>query len=135
MSGISFKEQMRWRNQLGGLVRLYYDGTNKITFVHPPLYFNYENNLHKSEREILDWEMMQLHDSDIVVVNLDQIDTTVGSHMELGAVQGINRFGDKYIYVVGVGDSNVHPWITETCSRIEDSFTDAAKYIAEYLII
>ena len=136
MSGTSFEKQMEWRKNLETLVREKYDGNDAIKFIHPPLYFNYEHTQHKTEREILDWEMKQLHDSDIVVVDFDGIDTTTGSHMELGAVQGINRFGDKYIYVVGVGkEEDLHPWIKETCIRIEDTFPDIAQYIVEYLLI
>lgn len=136
MSGIPFEQQMQWRKSLEAFARDKYDGSDKIKFIHPPLYFNYEHMMHKTEREILDWEMMQLHECDIVVVNLEGIDSTVGSHMELGAVQGINRFGDKYIYVVGIGeDNNLHPWIKETCNRIESNYSDAATYIIEYLLV
>lgn len=135
MSGISFNDQMKWRKELEDNVRSNYDGIDRIKFIHPPLYFNYETILHKSEKEILEWEMMQLHDCNIVVVDLNNINDTVGSHMELGAVQGINRFGDKYIYVIGVGDdTNLHPWIKETCVRIEKNLFDASKYIVEYLL-
>jgi len=71
-----------------------------------------------------------------VVVDFKGIDSTIGSHMELGAIQGINRFGDKYIYVVGIGDdTNLHPWIKETCNRIESNYFLAAEYIVEYLLV
>lgn len=136
MSGISFEKQMQWRKTIEEYIKDKYDGSDIIKFIHPPLYFNYEHVMHKSEREILDWEMMQLHDCDIVIVNLEEINSTVGSHMEIGAVQGINRFGDKYIYVVGIGeDNNLHPWIKETCNRIESNYSDAATYITEYLLV
>ena len=136
MSGISFDKQMEWRQIIETLVKSKYDGYDRIKFIHPPLYFNYEWDRHKTEREILDWEMMQMHDCDIVVVDFKEIDSTIGSHMELGAIQGINRFGDKYIYVVGIGDdTNLHPWIKETCNRIESSYSRAAEYIVEYLLV
>lgn len=136
MSGITFNQQMQWRLLLESFVKNKYDGDDRIKFIHPPVYFNYEYAHHKSEREILDWEMKQLHDCDIVVVNLNRIDSTTGSHMELGAVQGINRFGDKYIYVIGIGkDDDLHPWIKETCMRIESNYSDAAQYIVEYLLV
>ena len=136
MSGLTFSVQMQWRQLFEAFLKEAYDGADKIKFIHPPLYFNYENKLHKTEREILDWELMQLHKSDIVIVDFDGIDTTIGSHVELGAVQGINRFGDKYIYVVGVGDeNNLHPWIKESCNRIESNYYDAARYVAEYLLV
>ena len=132
MSGIPFAEQMGWRKELEGYVDL-----ERASFVHPPLYFNYENSWHKSEREILEWEMAQLHDCDIVVVNLKNIDTTIGSHMELGAVQAINRFTEKHIYVVGLGDPNMnlHPWIRESCMRIEEDILNLAEYINTYLLV
>lgn len=136
MSGISYENQMYWRKKIELFVNREYDGSDKVKFIHPPLFFNYESSSHKTEREILEWEMKQLHDCDIVIVNLEGIDSTIGSHMELGAVQGINRFGDKYIYVVGLGkEDNLHPWINESCMRIENSYSDLAKYIAEYLLV
>lgn len=135
MSGISFSEQMEWRLRIECEVKKILDFGQNVKFVHPPMFYNYEENYQKSEREILEWEMAQVHDCDIVIVNLDGIDSTVGSHMELGAVQGINRFGDKHIFVVGLGkDDGLHPWIKETCIRIEDDYAKAAEYIVEYLL-
>ena len=136
MGGIPFEKQMDWRTKIEVSVKLEYDGDNRIKFIHPPLFFNYENHNHKTEKEIFEWEMKQLHDSDIVIVNFDGIDSTIGSHMELGAVQGINRFGDRYIYVVGLGEENdLHPWIKESCIRIEKSYSDLARYIIDYLLV
>ena len=55
--------------------------------------------------------------------------------MELGAVQGNNRFGDKHIFVVGLGKGDgIHPWIKESCFRIEDVYANATGYIVEYLL-
>lgn len=135
MSGISFQEQMEWRSNVEHEVRIrtYYDFD--VKFIHPPMFYNYEENNHQSEREILEWEMAQLHDCDIVVVNLDGIEDTTGSHMELGAVQGINMFGDKHIFVIGLGkDENLHPWIRESCIRIEEDPDKVADYICNYLL-
>ena len=137
MSGIPYEEQMRWRNNFTSCLKKENDFIDrKITIINPPIFYNYEHKVHKTEREILDWEMKQLHDCDIVVINFDGIDSTVGSHMELGAIQGINRFGDKYIFVIGIGkEDELHPWILETCNRIEPDCESAAKYVAEYLLI
>lgn len=135
MSGISFIEQMMWRSRIESEIKSSLDCGQSVKFIHPPLYYNYEENNHKTEREILEWEMTQVHDCDILIVNLDGIEDTTGSHMELGAVQGINRFGDKHIYVVGLGKSdNLHPWIKESCIRIEEDYAKAAEYIVEYLL-
>ncbi len=135
MNGISFQEQMEWRSNIEHEVKIRTYYSADVKFIHPPMFYNYEENNHQSEREILEWEMAQLHDCDIIVVNLDGIEDTTGSHMELGAVQGINRFGDKHIFVIGLGkDENLHPWIRETCIRIEEDYAKAAEYITEYLL-
>ena len=136
MSGISYIEQMAWRLKIESEIKSALSFSDeRVKFVHPPHYYNYEENYQKTEREILEWEMAQVHDCDIVIVNLDGIEDTIGSHMELGAVQGINRFGDKHIFVVGLGnDEGLHPWIKESCIRIEDDYAKAAEYIVEYLL-
>ena len=136
MSGISYVEQMAWRLKIESEIKSALSYTDeRVKFVHPPYYYNYEEKYHKTEREILEWEMAQVHDCDIVIVNLDGIEDTTGSHMELGAVQGINRFGDKHIFVIGLGeDDGLHPWIKESCIRIEDDYAKAAEYIVEYLL-
>lgn len=136
MSGIPFEEQIGWRLKFEKALRGLLDGNCTVKFIHPPFYYNYEDEKHKTEKEVLEWEMTQLHDCDIVVVNLDKIDSTTGSHMELGAVQGINRFGGKHIFVVGFGSkNNLHPWIEETCLRIEDNIDDAADFVVNYLLV
>lgn len=51
MSGIPFEKQMQWRLALESFVKERYDGSDVIKFVHPPLYFNYEQKMHKTERK------------------------------------------------------------------------------------
>lgn len=135
MSGIPYENQMGWRIMIQEeIIR---STEQNVKFIHPPLFYNYETSRHRSEAEILEWEMSQLYDCDIVIVNLAGIESTIGTHMELGAVQGINRFSGKHIYVVGIGTptKELHPWIKESCIRIEPNLQDAAKYIAEYLLV
>ena len=72
------------------------------------------------------------------VVDLHNIADTTGSHMELGAVQAINRFcNKKSIFVVGYGEDGekLHPWIRESCLRIEDDIEVLAHYIKDYLMV
>lgn len=133
MSGTTFESQMKWRIDFDDSIREaleVHDIDANVVIIHPPLYYNYVDPCYKSQREIFEWEMAQVCDSDIVVVNLDNVGTSVGACMELGAVKGC----DKKIFVIGIGDeSNLHPWIKESCLRIEDNIDDAADYIVNYL--
>ena len=135
MSGIQYLDQINWRIDIQNAIM---ERTEEnVEFIHPPYFYNYDEQNHRSDAEILEWEMSQLNDCDIVIVNLDGIESSIGTHMELGAVQGINRFSGKHIYVVGIGSPSqeLHPWIREACIRIEADMDNAAEYIAKYLLV
>jgi len=134
MSGIPFEEQMKWREEFEYKLKQYSDC--EISFIHPPLYYNYDYINHKTEAEIKEWELNQLRKCDIVIVNLKEIDTSVGTHFELAFVNAMNMFGDKHIFVVGIGEEeNIHPWIKLSLFRQEPDLNSACQYIIEYLLI
>ena len=133
MNGLAYDEQMDWRWRLEIAVR---DKSDNVLFVHPPRFYRYGANLHKTEREAMQWDLSQIRDSDIVVVDLSTVDDSIGTHMELGFIEAINQAGGKHIHVIGIGDSNSsHPWIDEVVFRHEDTVADAADYIAGYLLL
>ena len=133
MSGLTYEEQMGWRRNIENRVR--YKADVPVQFIHPPLFYGYHQKLHKTESEIKEWELNQVLSSDIIIVNLDGINESVGSHFEMGAVNAMNMFGNRHIFVVGIGDSAVHPWIDLSFIRRESNIEDAADYIASYLLV
>lgn len=134
MSGIPFEDQMRWRRDFEYGLKKYTD--EPITFLHPPLYYNYDHINHKTESEIKEWELNQIRECDIVVVNLKDVNSTVGTHFELGFINAINMFGNKHIYVIGIGEvEGLHPWIELSLFRQEPDIDSACQFIIEYLLI
>ena len=108
MKSLSFDEYYTWRKRLEWYLS---KSDTTFKFFHPPEYYNYEQRFHKSEREIKEFELNQLRQCDIMVVNLEHIEDSIGTHMELGYVNAVNSFGNKHIYVIGFGENKVHPWI------------------------
>lgn len=139
MSGLSYDAQMHWRLELERLVRQKADSAGTphyLTFVHPPHYYRYGDGLHKTEREAMQWDLSQIRDSDIVVVDLNTVSDSIGTCMELGFIEAINQMGAKHIHVVGIGQPVIdHPWLHEIPLRIETTVEDAATYIAAYLLV
>lgn len=133
MGGLSYEEQMLWRNQLEK--ELCSNSIAEIVFVHPPKFYQYADNM-KDEIEAKAWETNQLKDSDIVVFNLQNISGSIGTHIELGIVDAINCSGLKHIYTVGFGvpDTN-HPWISQIVMHTDDTVENVADYINTYLLI
>lgn len=133
MSGLSYEDQMGWRLELERLVRTI---SNNVLFVHPPHYYRYGDGMHQSEREAMVWDLAQIRDSDIVVVNLENIGQTIGTHMELGFIEAMNQMSTKHLHLIGVGKPDVeHPWLNEVLLRREDTLEQAAAYISAYLLV
>lgn len=132
MGGLSYDEQMKWRKDFETILRSRCD--KSLTFVHPPMFYQYGDET--NEREARMWEISQLKDSDIVVVDLTTIADSIGTHIELGIIEAMNEFGYKHIHLIGVGEPNVsHPWIQMGMLRQENTLEDAADYILTYLLL
>lgn len=130
MKHLSYKEAMAWRKTLMNEIDCRNYG--EFTFVCPPVYYNYEKQNHKSEKEIKDYELMQLSECDIMVVSLDRVNESVGTHFEIAMADYMKQSG-KHIMVLGLGDpAGVHPWILDSISRIEPNEELLADYIAFY---
>lgn len=112
-----------WRNNFVDVYSEY------ASIFNPPDFYNYEEELHKSEAEVMKFELHNLLLSDFVVVNLDRIHESVGSIMEICTAY---RRG---IPVIAFGDdSNLNPWLRECILRIEPDFESITKYIDSYLM-
>lgn len=133
MGGLTYDEQMEWRLHLQNEIEGMTDAN--VKFIHPPNYYRYDKTYHKSEKEVMDWDLSHAINSDIVVVLLSNIHDSIGTHIEIGAINTANRMG-KQIYIIGVGRSDTaHPWIDLNLHRQEDNIEDAADYIAKYLLV
>lgn len=132
MGGLSYDEQMKWRKDFETVLRSRCD--KSLTFVHPPMFYQYGDET--NEREAREWEINQLKDSDIVVVDLTTIADNISTHIELGIIEAMNEFGYKHIHLIGIGEQNVsHPWIQMGMLRTESTLKDAADYISIYLLL
>lgn len=132
MGGLSYAEQIEWRKNFENILNERCD--KSLIFIHPPMFYQYGNEM--NEREARMWEINQLKDSDIVVVDLSTIADSIGTHIELGIIEAMNEFGYKHIHLIGVGEPNVnHPWIQMGMLRHENTLEDAAEYITNYLLL
>ena len=141
MSGLGFAEQMEWRTNIERSIRHALadrDNSCIVQFVHPPYYYTYGSDEHKTEREIKEWDTTRVMQSNIVIVNTDHVNDSTGTHYELAMCDAINRLTLNHIFVIGVGETkpeDLHPWIAESIMRYEQNIEDAAAYITDYLLI
>lgn len=114
------------------LKKLYDD----ITLVSPTDYFEIDKNYHKSESEVMRFDLRMVRESDIVLVNLRDLHNSLGTSDEIlyAFIRGNT--------VIGFIDDEselkkIHPWKLEQIDRIEtgkDSMKRAIDYIYKYYV-
>lgn len=119
-----------WRDKAKEYFKNYYPDFEALS---PIDYYNYQNINHKSEREIMLYEMTAVQKSDIVLVNLKDLDKSLGTSDEI-LFAYLNR-----VPVIGFLEngnlSDIHPWKKEQINRIEtgeDAMDNAMDYIVNY---
>ena len=130
MSGITFEEQLRWRNQIKDAV-LYgcYEYAYKPMFFSPPMYYNLEEQNHNTEREAMDFDLNKLRNSDLVIVNFN-VPSSIGTAMELAIARELR------IPVVGINEKNVelHPWLNECVTRMCYNMRETIRHVVDYYL-
>jgi len=116
-----------WRQAVINEFRIYGD---EFKFFNPIEFYNYENRCHYTEKEIMKYEFYWIKKCDVVLVNLRDIEQSIGTCDEI-----------LYAYMLGkpiigfycADDLDLHPWKTEQIDRIETG-RDALKHAVEYIV-
>lgn len=119
---------VRWRNNI---VRKFTEcKDNKVSFVYTPDYFD---KPFTDETRL--WELNQIQESDLVVVNLCNIADNISAHCMLAAIQMINKVRTKHIFVIGIGKADTDNYWLESCMFKQFlTLDEAAEFIADKII-
>lgn len=130
MGNLSFEEQSKWRNQVMNAIMFGdYDYEKKPIFFNPVNYYNFQEVRYRSEREVVEFDLNALRNSDLVIVNFND-PKSVGTISELAIAY------EKKIPVVGINDKNqkLHPWLTEFTTRMCDDVREAVEYVVDFYL-
>ncbi len=106
--------------------------------INPTDYYQYGKNYHKTDKEVFRFDLRKVSNSDIVLVNLNDIRKSIGTCIEVYEAYKNN------IPVVGFLNDElpveeiiklIHPWIYCCVDRIEtgkESLNKAINYIIDY---
>lgn len=135
MSGLPFEEMNEWRVKLKEILTTYanYSDTN-IKIINPVDFYNFEKPKHQNELEVEEFDLAHVVSSDIVIVNLDGLDSSIGSIIELHNAKYHNKipviaFGSKENY------NKLHPWTKNDITRVEKTIYDVAAYIKDFYFV
>ena len=135
MTGLKFDEMNRWRKLLKEKLYSAAEMLNcKIQVINPVEFYNYEEKRHQSENEIEDYDLAHVISSDIIIVNLEGLNSSDGTKIEIHDANyhkkiPVIAFGNRKLY------ENLHPWVKRDITRVEDSIDEVVEYIQEFYMI
>ena len=120
----------KWRDDVKEYFKKYSDN---FTCISPTDYFEIGANYHQSEKEVMRFDMRKVRESDIVLVNLKDLNLSLGTSDEIlyAFIRGIPVIG----FSEEGNESDIHAWKIEQIDRIEygkDSMQKAMEYIRNY---
>ena len=129
MSGVSFEEQSKWRQQIQNAIKFNYECEKKPIFFNPVQYFNFEETRHKTEYEAMEFDLNALRNSDLVIVNFND-PKSLGTCAELAIAY------EMKIPIIGINKDNkeLHPWLKCFCNRICLDLREAVTYVVDFYL-
>ena len=129
MGALSFEEQSKWRQQIIDAIKFNHECEKKPIFFNPVQYYNFEEVRYRSEREIMEFDLYNLRNSNLVIVNFNDV-RSIGTAMEIMLAK------ERNIPVIGFGvnGQTIHPWLLECCTRVCDNLRETVEHVAEFYL-
>ena len=130
MGSFSLEEQSKWRRQIINAIKFGgYDYEKKPVFFNPVDHYNFEEKRHKSEREIVEFDLNAVRNSDLVIVNFND-PKSIGTCSELAIAY------DRRIPIIGINKdgAELHPWLTEFTMRMCNDVREAVSYVVDFFL-
>lgn len=129
MASLSMEEQSKWRKQIINEIKINRHCEKKPVFFNPVDYYNSEEKRHKTEKEIVEFDLNAIRNSDLIIVNFND-PKSLGTCAELAIAY------DRHIPIIGINKSGaeLHPWLTEFTTRMCDDVREAVEYVVDFYL-
>lgn len=114
-----------WRDELKTILAWHDD---KIKILDPMMHFNYTDKSPKTTRQCSNYFMWMIDKCDILLVNLDHSDVSVGTGCE------VQHGFDTHKPIIGFGakPDTWYEWTADKCDVIFDTIEKVIEYIIEH---
>lgn len=135
MGGLTYEQMNGWRmDAYNKLTKNAEYSLKNVYIVNPVLYYNFEEKLYQTQMEVEEFDLKHVITSDIVIVNLDGLNDSIGTIIEIHNAHYHHKipvlaFGDKKIY------EDLHPWIKNDITRVEENIDNVIEYINNFYFI
>ena len=120
MSGVDKADSKAWRYMLE-------QALDEFKCFDPWDHFSFDND-DIDDVEAMEYDLWNLRNSDIVIVNFDYNPASLGTMSELAIAY------DRRIPIIGVNETfdELHPWQTAFCTRVFADMNDLVNYVKEH---
>ena len=130
MSDSTWEEQTNWRRNFKDAIEFGgYDYEKKALFFDPTQYYNFKERRHNSEKEIMEFDLYNLRNSNIIVVNFS-------NSKSLGTMSELILAHELHIPVIGWNPNNecLHPWMECCVTRMCQNMKEVVMHIVEFYL-
>lgn len=141
MSGLSKEEYTKWRNIISDeLIEVAHLIGAKIQVINPAEYFDFEKMDRHLEKEVMQFDLNMVRQSDIVIVNVGGISESIGTAIEVYEANRLNIPVIAYSDVLDAkkGDifDKIHPWIKEClATKLMFHADDVVQYVKDFYMV
>lgn len=128
MSGLDFDEQNGWRKEFEKRISQM-ETEKKVVCFNPVDYFNFKEKRYKTEKEIIEFDLYNLRNSDLVIVNYND-PNSIGTAMEIAIAH------EYRTPVVGLnkGKRIIHSWLETCTTRMCNSMDELVNYVCDFYL-
>lgn len=133
MYGLSMDEMNSWRENFIDIISPCAENYDvRLRCINPCIYYNFEEKRQKNELEVMKFDIARVKESDLLVVNLDGLNSSTGTAIEcyeaFKSDIPVLVFGDEFTY------NNLHPWIQNCITRRDESILETVEYIKDFYL-
>lgn len=133
MGSLSFDEQICWRYEVNNAVNDKYSvvsDAKRLYWFNPVEHYNFQEKLHRTEREVFEYDLHKLRESDLIIVNFND-PSSIGTAMELVLAK------EMKIPIIGLNEdeTELHPWLVECCTRICDTMAELIDHVVDFYLV
>lgn len=134
MSGLNKNDYCKWRSELTNVLMIkacLLDSS--IQVINPSDYFDFDNMDRHLEKEVMQFDLNMVRQSDIVIVNVNGVSSSIGTAIELYEANRLNI--PVIAYTEGDVADDVHPLIENCFSTVQMSKDELIDYIRDFYMV
>lgn len=133
MQDLSFEEQNDWRERVCQSIitrhRMLNPRIKEVNVINPVDYYNFQDALYDTEKEVMRFDTNFVRNSDLVVVNAND-PKSIGTSMEIA----IAYEHHIPVLILNTENKSLHSWWVEMSDKIFDDEEKLCTYIADFYI-